>query len=75
MRNGREIREIKQLEVLLAEVARFKSRVDALKRTLEAEIALGDAHYVPGQIPDRAAMKRASMDLTRMLADVRRSKG
>lgn len=59
------------LEKAVAEARRFLEAADTVKRCAEtAEYTNGDQRYYGGQ--HCAAAKRASMDLSRALADVRR---
>ncbi len=61
-------RKTKVLDTAIKEAERF------LERAKWARLAIGaDKHAGSSGHPDVAAMKRASMDLTRALADVRRS--
>lgn len=64
MPNPDEIRT-KHIATAEAEAKRFLSRIAALRVAINRE---------PGVYPkERGAMKRASLDLTRALADLRRS--
>ncbi len=62
---------VKNLDKAVAEAKRFLAAADVVKRCAGSdEYIKGDPFYFGGQ--HCAAVKRASMDLSRALADVRR---
>jgi hypothetical protein len=62
---------VKTLDKAVAEAKRFLAVADVVKRCAgSTEYAKGDPYYCGGQ--HCAAAKRASMDLSKALADVRR---
>ena len=61
----------KTLEIAIAEAKRFLTAASVVKRCAgSTEFTKGDPYYCGGQ--HCAAAKRASMDLSRALADLRR---
>lgn len=63
----------KTLDRAIADARRFIEAADAIRR---ADIGTKDLEYVPYSTPTKftAAAKRASMDLTRTLADLRQGR-
>jgi hypothetical protein len=64
----------KKLAVAVAEAERFIARAKALPAPVERQYYHGGGSYVDDGFPpkDGGAIRRASMDLTRSLADLRR---
>ena len=60
--------KVDQLDYAISEAKRFLLLANKMKRKSEATYP--EQEYPPGQLP--AAVKRASMDLTRALAELRR---
>lgn len=66
---------IDKINVVLAEMERLKERANALKKVLKEENAYETYNtdiYIRGRGREVGAVRRASMDLTRALADLRR---
>lgn len=63
------------IDEALIEIMRTKKALEALRKARKqdptGELTLRDSRYYSQQIKEHAAAKRASLDLTRKLADLR----